>query len=179
MSGIGFGQDGKERYAGPGHWNDPDMLVVGRVGWGPTLHASNLTPNEQITHITLWSLLAAPLLIGCDLSQMDEFTLALLTNPEVLDVNQDPLGRQAARVRQDGDTEVWARPLEDGSWAIGLFNRGRRRTGVSVAWSDVGLEGPASVRDLWLRTERGTHAEGFSAEVPRHGTVLLRVRAVR
>ncbi len=176
MGGIGFGQAGKERHAGPGHWNDPDMLVVGKVGWGPSLRPSKLTANEQITHLSLWSLLASPLLIGCDLSRIDAFTLALLTNPEVLEVNQDPLGRQARRVARTGGAEAWARPLEDGSWAVGLFNRGRRQSEVTVRWSDLGLGGPLAVRDLWRRKDLGTHAEGYGVRVPRHGAVLLRVR---
>ena len=111
MSGIGFKQNGHEKYAGPGHWNDPDMLVVGKVGWGPSLHPTHLTPNEQLTHISLWCLLSSPLLIGCDMSSMDPFTLAVLTNDEVLDINQDPLGKPAGRIVQNGQTEVWARPL--------------------------------------------------------------------
>lgn len=176
MAGIGFGQAGKEGFASPGHWNDPDMLVVGHVGWGPTLHPSKLTPNEQITHISLWSLLASPLLIGCDLTQLDAFTRSLLTNPEVLEVNQDPLGRQAWRVLELEDTEVWARPLLDGSWAVGLFNRGRRAAVVAVRWSDLDLEGPHEVRDLWLRKDLGAHTGAFGAEIPRHGALLLRIR---
>ena len=100
------------------------MLVVGWVGWGPALHPTHLTPNEQYTHISLWSLLSAPLLIGCDLTKLDDFTLNLLTNDEVLEVNQDPLGRQARRVFKRDDVEVWAKPLEDGSSAVGLFNVG-------------------------------------------------------
>ena len=124
MSGIGFGQNGHEKYAGPGHWNDPDMLVVGKVGWGPSLHPTHLKPNEQITHISLWCLLSSPLLIGCDMSSMDPFTVAVLTNDEVLDINQDPLGKPAGRILKNGQTEVWARPLFDGTTAVGLFNRG-------------------------------------------------------
>ncbi|HZZ27479.1 MAG TPA: glycoside hydrolase family 27 protein, partial [Pirellulales bacterium] len=127
MSSKGFGEDKWAEYAGPGHWNDPDMLVVGMVGWGPKLHATNLTADEQYTHITLWSLLAAPLLIGCDMTQLDDFTLSLLTNDEVLAVNQDPLGKQATHVKDDKPSgiEVLARPLADGTLAVGLFNRGR------------------------------------------------------
>ncbi|HET7619598.1 MAG TPA: NPCBM/NEW2 domain-containing protein, partial [Vicinamibacterales bacterium] len=124
MSGIGFNQNGHEAFAAPGHWNDPDMLVVGKVGWGPRVHDTRLTPNEQVTHITLWSLLAAPLLIGADMSNLDQFTIDLLSNDEVIAVDQDPLGKAARRVSRDGWTEVWARPLEDGSTAVGLFNRG-------------------------------------------------------
>jgi alpha-galactosidase len=179
MAGIGFGQDGLEKYAGPARWNDPDMLVVGKVGWGPALHDTRLTPNEQITHITLWSLLASPLLIGCDLSQIDEFTLALLTNPEVLEVNQDILGKQAKRVAIDGWLEVWARPLADGSLAVGLFNRGREQAPVTATWKDLGLSGKQSVRNLWLRQDQGTFEEAFTATVPRHGAVMLKIIAAK
>lgn len=175
LSGIGFGQNGLEQWAGPGHWNDPDMLIVGKVGWGPSLHDTRLTPHEQVTHITLWSLLASPLLVGCDLSQLDEFTLAVLTNPEVLEVNQDPLGRQARRVAEGDQVEAWARPLADGSTAVGLFNRGRAEAPVTVKWSDLGLSGKQTVRNLWLRKDEGVHEGSFTAGVPRHGAVMLRV----
>ena len=175
LSGIGFGQDGHEKYAGPGHWNDPDMLVVGKLGWGPTLHPTDLKPNEQITHITLWSLLSAPLLIGCDLSQMDQFTLDLLTNDEVLDVNQDPLGKPAGRRAKDGQTEVWSRPLWDGTVAVGLFNRGLAAAQVTAKWSDIGISGPQPVRDLWQRKDLGQADGSFSASVPSHGAALVKV----
>jgi alpha-galactosidase len=175
MSDIGFGQSGLEAYAGPGLWNDPDMLVVGKVGWGPTLHDSKLPRNEQITHITLWSLLASPLLIGCDLSQLDEFTLALLTNPEVLEASQDPLGKQARRVTKTDYLEVWARPLADGTMAIGLFNRGRTAAPVTAHWKDLGLTGRLPVRNLWLRRDEGVFEESYTATVPRHGAVLISV----
>lgn len=175
LSGIGFGQNGLEVHAGPGHWNDPDMLVVGKLGWGPTIRDTRLTPNEQITHLTLWSLLASPLLIGCDLSQMDEFTVAVLTNPEVLEVNQDPLGRQAARVAVVGSTEVWMRLLLDGTVAVGLFNRGRDEARVTANWSDLRLSGNQPVRNLWQRRDEGTFDGAFSATVPRHGAVMLKI----
>jgi alpha-galactosidase len=131
MSSKGFGEDNKSKdwspFSGPGHWNDPDMLVVGMVGWGPKLHPTKLTPDEQYTHITLWSLLASPLLIGCDMTQLDDFTLGLLTNDEVLAVSQDSLGKQATHVKEDAKTgiDILARPLSDGTMAVGLFNRGR------------------------------------------------------
>ena len=175
MSSIGFGQVGHERYAGPGHWNDPDMLVVGKVGWGPSLHRTKLKPNEQITHISLWSLLAAPLLIGCDMTQMDAFTLALLTNDDVLAVNQDPLGKQAGRIAKDGSREVWARPLADGTIAVGLFNRGTEPVAVKVTWSDLKLEGPQPVRNLWQQRDVGKFDNAYEATVPPHGTVLVKV----
>ncbi len=175
MSRIGFGQAGHEKYAGPGHFNDPDMLVVGQVGWGPSLHPTHLTPNEQYTHISLWCLLAAPLLIGCDMTQMDDFTLNLLSNDEVLAVDQDPLGRQAARVAQNGPLEVWAKDMEDGSKAVGLFNRGYSEAPVTASWSSLGLAGKQKVRDLWRQRDLGDFTGSFTASVPRHGVVLVRI----
>lgn len=176
MSHIGFGQAGHEAYAGPGHFNDPDMLVVGRVGWGPNLHPTRLTPNEQYTHISLWCLLSAPLLIGCDMTQLDDFTLNLLSNDEVLAVDQDPLGRQAARVAKHGDLEVWAKDLEDGK-AVGLFNRGYGPATVEAKWSDLGVQGQQIVRDLWRQQDLGAFADSYSATVPRHGVVLVKLRS--
>lgn len=175
MSGIGFGQDGLEEYAGPGHFNDPDMLVVGKVGWGPQLRDSRLSPNEQYTHISLWCLLASPLLIGCDMTQLDDFTLGLLTNDEVIEVNQDPLGRQASRISQNGQLEVWAKDMEDGSKAVGLFNRGSREQTVTVSWSELGIDGEQVVRDLWRQKDIGTFTEKFEAKVGRHGVVLVKI----
>ncbi|MBI2299306.1 MAG: NPCBM/NEW2 domain-containing protein [Armatimonadetes bacterium] len=178
MSRIGFAQDGHEQYAGPGHWNDPDMLVVGKVGWGRP-RANRMTPNEQVTHITLWVLQAAPLLLGCDLTQLDEFTLNLMCNDEVLDVHQDPLGKAAGRKARDGQQEIWARALSDGTLAVGLFNRGRDAADVTVKWADVGLAGEQPVRDLWARKDVGRHADGYTGRVPAHGARLIKVGAAR
>jgi alpha-galactosidase len=175
MSGIGFAQNEMAPHAGPGHWNDPDMLVVGKVGWGPSLHDTHLTPNEQYTHISLWCLLCAPLLIGCDLTQLDDFTLNLLTNDEVLEVNQDPLGEQAHRVAQNGSFEVWAKKMEDGSVAAGLFNRGETAGTVTANWADLNLSGKLRVRDLWRQKDLGAFDGRFETEVPRHGVVLVRL----
>lgn len=175
MSRIGFGENGEEPYAKPGHFNDPDMLVVGKVGWGPKLHPTRLTPNEQYTHISLWCLLSAPLLIGCDMTQFDDFTLGLLTNDEVLDVNQDPLGQQAKRISKNGSLEVWAKDLEDGSKVVGLFNRGPSEQTVQVSWSELGIRGKQTVRDLWRQQDLGKFAEQFQASVPRHGVVLVKI----
>ena len=175
MAGIGFRQAGLAKYAAPGHWNDPDMLVVGKVGWGPSLHPTRLTPSEQYTHISLWCLLGAPLLIGCDMTQLDEFTLGLLTNDEVLDVNQDPLGKQAERIRKDGFFEVWAKKLDDGSTAVGLFNRGVMPAEVGVKMSELGISGGATVRDLWRQKDLGTAEGEWSARIPRHGCRLLKI----
>ncbi|MCX6375936.1 MAG: NPCBM/NEW2 domain-containing protein, partial [Armatimonadetes bacterium] len=113
MAKIGFGHAGREKYVGPGHWNDPDMLCIGKVGFG-NLRPSRFTPNEQITQMTLWCLIAAPLLIGGDIMDMDQFTVDVLSNDEVIGVDQDPLGKAAGRIYQKDQTEVWARPLWDG-----------------------------------------------------------------
>ncbi|HUA36937.1 MAG TPA: NPCBM/NEW2 domain-containing protein [Candidatus Sulfopaludibacter sp.] len=175
MSANGFGEAGEEKYAGPGHFNDPDMLVVGYVGWGPQLHPTRLTPNEQYTHISLWCLLASPLLIGCDMTKLDDFTLSLLSNDEVLAVDQDPLARQASRVAQDGMGQIWAKNMEDGSKAVGLFNLGRSDAKVVAKWSALGLIGKQRVRDLWRQKDIGEFSDEFAATVPPHGVVLVRV----
>ncbi len=175
MASIAFGQDGREKFAGPGHWNDPDMLIVGRLGWGPNLRPTRLKPNEQITHITAWCLLSSPLLMGCDLSQLDQFTIDLMTNDEVLDINQDPLGKPAGKKRVDGLIEVWARPLWDGTVAVGLFNRNSTHTKVTVKWQDLGLSGRQPVRDLWLKRDLGSYDTSFSTEVPGHGAALVKI----
>jgi alpha-galactosidase len=174
MSNIGFGQNGHEKWAGPGHWNDPDMLVLGKVGWGH-LHPTRLTPSEQYTHVSLWCLLDAPLLIGADMSQLDPFTFNLLSNDEVLAVNQDALGRQASRIAKDGATEVWAKDISDGSKAVGLFNRGEEAAEATVRFADLSLSGQCHVRDLWRQKDAGQFADSFTARVPRHGVVLVRI----
>lgn len=175
MAGIGFKQVGHEKFAGPGHWNDPDMLVVGYVGWSANVRPTRLSPNEQYTHISLWCLLDSPLLIGCDMTKLDEFTLNLLTNDEVLGVNQDPLGRQAGLVAKNAGAEVWAKDLEDGSKAVGLFNRGQTETTVTAKWSDLGVTGKQVVRDLWRQKDAGSFDDAFSVSVPRHGVVLVKI----
>ena len=175
MDGIGFSQDGHEKYAGPGHWNDPDMLVVGMVGWGPQLHPTRLSPNEQYTHISLWALLSSPLLIGCDMTQLDKFTYNLLTNDEVLDINQDVLGKPAGRVMQSGDLEIWSRQLEDGSRAVGLFNRGMFAGKIQMKWSDLGISGKQTLRDVWKQQDIGVFEGSFTADIPSHGVKLLKV----
>ncbi|HZR21929.1 MAG TPA: NPCBM/NEW2 domain-containing protein [Verrucomicrobiae bacterium] len=175
MSRIGFGQAGHEKYAGPGHWNDPDMLVVGYVGWSARVRPTRLTPNEQYTHISLWCLLCSPLLIGCDMTKLDEFTLNLLTNDEVLEVNQDELGRQAGRVTKNGSVEVWAKDMADGSKVVGLFNLGEEETKVSAGWADLGITGKRKVRDLWRQQDLGRFSDQFQAEVGRHGVVLVKL----
>ncbi len=174
LHSIAFRQDECAPYAGPGHWNDPDMLIVGEVGWGDP-HPTNLMKNEQILHMTMWSLLAAPLLIGCDMTKLDTFTLDLLRNDEVIDVNQDPLGTAARRRSADNGLEVWSRPLADGTIAVGLFNRAEKGTEVTARWQDLGLTGAQPVRDLWQWKDLGEFSDKFAAHVPAHGALLLKV----
>ena len=172
MYDIGFRQQaGLAPYAAPGHWNDPDMLIVGKVGWSSNLRDSRLTPDEQYTHITLWTLLASNMLIGCDIAQMDDFTVGLLCNNEVNAVNQDILGKQADRVSKDGDIEVWARPLADGSQAIGIFNVGTEDKTFNLK----ALAPTATViRDLWRQKDL-TAAE-MTCVIPTHGCKYIKVK---
>jgi alpha-galactosidase len=173
---IGFSQHDRYPYAKPGHWNDPDMLIVGHVGWGPNLHPTRLTADEQYTHISLWSLLSAPLLIGCDLTALDEFTLSLLSNDEVLDVNQDPLGDQAQQIVVGDEKQIWAKDMEDGSKAIGLFNLSAfDEQTVTIKWSDLGIKGKHTVRDLWRQKDMTVSNGSYTAKVPPHGVVLVKI----
>lgn len=175
---IGFAQDPWAKSARPGHFNDADMLVVGEVGgWaGPNqLHPSKLTADEQFTHISLWCLLASPLLIGCDLEKVDPFTLSLLTNDEVIEVNQDSLGKLATRVGGQGELKVYAKPMDDGSLAVGLFNAGSAEATVTAEWSELKLSGAHRVRDLWRQKDIGVFDTKFSATVAPHGVSFVRI----
>jgi len=167
MAEIGFNQNGLEKFAGPGHWNDPDMLEVGNGG---------MNEDEYRTHMSLWAMLAAPLIAGNDLTKMTPYTVEMLTNREVLDVDQDPLGKQGFRVAQEGPFEIWMKPMADGSKIVGLFNRQRSAEQMSVNLSQIGLHGPASVRDLWLKKDLEVVQDTFSAYVPRHGVVLVKIK---
>jgi alpha-galactosidase len=167
MSVIGFDQDGLEQFAGPGHWNDPDMLEVGNGG---------MNHDEYLTHMSLWALLAAPLLAGNDLSSMSPETLSILTNREVIAIDQDAKGNQARRISQEGPLEVWSKSLADGSVAVGLFNRGESSNPITLSFKDIGVRGSARVRDLWKAKDVGSFSESYTEEVPRHGVVLIRVQ---
>jgi len=166
-------------YARPGHWNDPDMLVVGEVGWGGALHPSRLTPDEQYSHISLWSLLAAPLLLGNDLTQLDAFTRSLLTNDEVIAVDQDPSGQAARRVLDRDDWQVWVRELADGRRAVGIFNFGGAFRRLELAGRIPELATGVPLRDLWRQKDLAPLRSGFEAAVPAHGVLLLAVGRAR
>ncbi|HEX8872671.1 MAG TPA: alpha-galactosidase [Candidatus Acidoferrum sp.] len=161
-------QAGLEAFAGPGHWNDPDMMEVGNGG---------MTVTEYRAHFSLWALLAAPLIAGNDVRAMAPDIKEILTNAEVIAVNQDKLGQQGRRVKKDGDLEVWAKRLADGSRAVILFNRGSAESQVSVAWEEVGYPGrlSAKVRDLWAHKDLGSFTGNFSARVASHSVVMVKV----
>lgn len=174
---IGFVQQRKlYPYGQPGHWNDPDMLIVGKVGWSANLRDTRLTYDEQYTHISLWALLAANMLIGCDVSQMDEFTKRLLCNREVIAVNQDILGKQAKPVVTDGKIEIWMRPLADGSHAIGIFNLGGedKMVNLSSYYSAMGISAPKGIRDLWRQKDLSTTDTSYF--IPTHGVKMLKLK---
>lgn len=176
---IGFANAEHHEYAQPGHWNDPDYILIGYVGNARDTTAppvpTSLTPNEQYSYMSMWCLMAAPLFYSGDMGQLDEFTLNVLCNPEVIEINQDPLGKQAPIVRRSPEDFVMAKPLEDGSLAVGLFNIAEIPVEVTVNWQELGREGPQRVRDLWRHKELGVHPSGFQATVPRHGVMLIRV----
>ncbi|HZV88890.1 MAG TPA: glycoside hydrolase family 27 protein [Candidatus Binatus sp.] len=167
MTDIGFGQAGLAKFAGPGHWNDPDMLEVGN---------GKMNAEEYRTHMSLWALLAAPLLAGNDLSTMKPETIAMLTNREVIAIDQDALGKQADRVRAEGSQEIWARPLADGSKAVGVFNRFDWPQTIEVDFPELGFKGSVKARDIWTSKDLGTLPSKYVARVPGHGVVLLKVK---
>ena len=171
-----FTQDKWAPYAGQGHWNDPDMMIVGYVGWGKGPRPTLLTPDEQYTHVSAWCLMSVPLLLGCDLTKLDDLTLGLLTNDEVIALNQDPLGKQATVISRQGDAGIMAKDLEDGSKAAGLFNPGDSVQRVVLRWSDLGLSGKYIVRDLWRQKDLGVFEGEYSADVRRHGVVMISLR---
>lgn len=176
MYDIGFeSQADLYKYAEPGHWNDPDMLVVGKVGWSSELRDSRLTADEQYTHISLWALQAANMMIGCALDQIDDFTFGLLCNNEVIAVDQDVLGKAAKRVVCDGDVQLWMRPLADGSMAVGIFNVGTTETIVDFGkyYAKCGLSSVKSIRDLWR--QKDLDISDVSYRIAPHGVRLLKV----
>src|SRR6202012_1121532 len=175
MSDIGFSQDKCAAFAKPGGFNDPDMLIVGKVGWGDNQHNTHLTPDEQYTHISLWSLLSSPLLIGCDLGHLDRFTLNLLTNDEVLAISQDDLGKEAVQVLAKDGYLVYVKELQDGGKAVGIFNTSDDYKTITINWSDLGLPGYKNVRDVWRQKYLITDNKVFKTGVPSHGVMLVKL----
>lgn len=164
MATIGFDKNGVPNHTGPGGWNDPDMLEIGNGG---------MSFDEYKTHMSLWSLMAAPLMLGNDVRTMTPETLSLLTNREVLAIDQDKAGAQGLPAKKDGTTEIWTKKLADGSTAVGVFNRGETDANVAVTWSELGLK-PAKIRDVWNHADLKAD-KGYALAVPKHGVVLLKV----
>lgn len=177
---IALAQEEAAPWAKPGNWNDPDMLVLGTVGWGNP-HPTRLTPDEQYLHFSLWCLFSSPLLIGCDMDKLDDFTLSLLTNDEVIALNQDPLGKQATCIDTVGEVRVYVKELEDGGRAVGFCNFGRSAAGLSYkGFTKLGLSGRQKVRDLWRQKDFGVlnvGAQDLQLQIPGHGVVLYKFTA--
>ena len=166
MTELGFGQAGLAKFAGSGHWNDPDMLEVGN---------GKMSTEEYRTHMSLWALLAAPLIAGNDLSKMSDDTKALLMNKGVIAIDQDPLGKQGDRVYEEGPHEVWSKPLAGGAVAVGLFNRGETVSPMSVTLKELGVKKAREIVNVWTGEKIEAKDGSLMAVVPRHGVVLLRV----
>ena len=164
MIAIGFSQAGLAKYAGPGHWNDPDMLEIGN---------GKMTEDEYKTHMSLWVLLAAPLLAGNDLTKMTETDKSILMNKEAIAIDQDALGKQGDRLYESGDLEVWTKPLSGGRVAVGLFNRSWSNRDVSVDLGEIGFRNGANVRDVWKGKDLGRHSGVFTDMLVKHGVTLL------
>jgi alpha-galactosidase len=185
----GFDNVALTSHAGPGHWNDLDMLMVGKANWPDHLgqydipdrppRPTKLTPDEQITHISLWSLMASPLLFSGDLSQLDTETIALLTNDDVIDVDQDSLGAPVVQVEEANGTRILSRRMADGSIVVGLFNLNDAPVQMQADFAKFGFADKTAdikVRDLWKKTE--VNAKAFvQSTVPAHGTTLLKLQA--
>lgn len=174
-----FEQDDPVKNSGPGHWCNMGWLQIGRIGVADT-HFSHLKPSEQMSQLTMWSLLASPLMISCDLSQLDPnlfypLVTSLLTNDEVLDIDQDPLGHPAERFFSNGDTEIWRRPLWDGTTVVGIFNKQLWTQKITVKFADLGLGEAQPVRDLWQHRDLGLSIGSFTGSVPRHGVLLIKI----
>jgi alpha-galactosidase len=176
---IGLSNAAHYEFAGPGHWNDPDYILLGYVGNARSQNEpgqpTRLTPNEQYSYMSMWCLMAAPLFFSGDMRLLDDFTLGILCSNEVIEVDQDPLGRQAKPLVQNDETLIMAKPMEDGSMAVGLFNLAELPRNLSVDSSLLGIAGPQRMRDLWRQRDLGTVGSRFEMTVPRHGTMLVRL----
>ena len=176
---AGFANAELDAYSGPGGWNDPDYILIGTVGDARNIaapaHLTALTHEEQYSYMSMWSLMAAPLIFSGDMSKLDDFTLNVLCNSEVIDIDQDPLGKQGVIVRKTQDVFILKKPLEDGSLAVGLFNLTTVPRSISVDWNELGLTEAQTVRDVWRQRDRGSVAGRFSATVLGHSVVLVRL----
>jgi len=176
---IGLSNAQRWQYAKPGQWNDPDYILIGYVGNAHNIDEppkpTTLTPNEQYSYMSMWCLMAAPLFYSGDMAMLDEFTLNILCNAEVIEVDQDALGRQAQPILQTEQALVLAKPMEDGSLAIGLFNLDEVAAPIAVDWEQLGIKGKQRVRDLWRQKDLGVFQDKYETQVPRHGVAMLRL----
>ncbi len=183
ISRIGFSQDKWQKYTRPGHWNDPDMLQIGKIGQpnrpNVTFKQTGLTPDEEYLQVSLWCLLSAPLIISCDLENIDDFTMGLLTNDEVIAVNQDVAAKPAVKAWSEGPFQVWTKELEDGTLAAGFFNTGNEKAVCTVDLSSLGLKGPQHVRDLWKRESVGKAEGKIAVELNPHGVTMFRFKVAK
>ena len=184
-----FSVDRWSPYAGHGHWSDLDMMIVGNVSIGPVLHPTKLTPDEQYSHVSIFSLAAAPLLIGCPIEQLDKFTLSLLSNDEVIAINQDALGKGGRLVKEENGFQIWIKPLEQGAYAVGIFNvdyfgktpesyfhwDNEKPRNYTLDLNKLGLEGNWGLRDVWRQKDLGVYAGSFKATIPHHGVVMIKL----
>lgn len=178
---VGFSNARHDEYARPGAWNDPDYILIGWVGDAHGMGEGKktaLTPNEQYSYMSMWSLMAAPLIFSGDMAKLDAFTLNVLCNTEVIAVDQDPLGRQGKIQRHNDGEFVLVKDLEDGSKAVGLFNLDERPAKLSISWNDLGISGKQRVRDLWRQKDLGKFGNSFQTEIPRHGVALIKITPV-
>jgi alpha-galactosidase len=179
---IGFSNARHDEFARPGAWNDPDYILIGWVGDAQGMgegKKTSLTPNEQYSYMSMWSLMAAPLIFSGDMAKLDAFTLNVLCNAEVIAVDQDTLGRQAKILRQSRNEFVLVKQLADGSISVGLFNLGERPAKLAVSWAELGISGDQQVRDLWRQKNLGKFKDGFQIEVPRHGVSMVRLSPLK
>lgn len=186
---LAFTLDHWRPYGGRGHWNDPDMMILGNVSIGPEMHPTRLTPDEQYSHVSIYSLLAAPMLVGCPLEQLDDFTLGLLSNDEVIAIDQDTLGLPGTLIAEEKGVQVWAKQLADGSYAVGIFNTGDyKKTAASYFnWGDekersysfdfaaAGLKGAWKLRDVWRQKDLGVFDGSFTTSIRHHGVIMVRM----
>jgi len=180
-------------YGGHGHWLDPDMMIIGNVTTGSEMHPTRLTPDEQYSHVSIFSLLAAPLLIGCPIEQLDDFTMGLLTNDEIIEVNQDPLGISARLVLEKNGVQVWKKPLSDGSFALGFFYteefgktpqtyfhwENEKPIVFSVDLTSLGLKENYQLRDVWQQKNLGKIKNQISMSIPHHGVKFYKLSPIK
>ncbi len=176
---VALGNAAHREFQRPGSWNDPDYLQIGKIGKGGGLQPCPLGPDEQYAFMSLWCLMAAPLFYSGDMASLDAFTLNVLCNPEVIEVDQDPLGQCAAVVNLSPTTFLMVKEMEDGTKAVGLCNAGRASAQITAKWQDAGIKGRAPVRDLWRQKNLGEFAGAYSAQVPARGVVLVRIGKIR